>query len=1096
MQPGFYRYPTVHRDRVIFVSEDDLWETSLSGGFARRLTNGTGLITRPIFSPDGEHIAFSSTEEGATDIYVASARAEGARRLTFDSATAHVVGWSEDGEQVIISSRRGAAHRRNLLYSVPVRGGAPTRLPVGEAEWYSADSDRRVIGRHRTTLTRWKRYRGGLAGEIWVDASGDDNWTRLFSDTPGGFVQPFWIEDRVWFISDIEGHANLYSCAPDGSDRTRHTSHTGFTMTDAHTDGATIVYSIGGELRRYDIASGEDSLIEIDYASPRAQMQRKFVDPIEYLDDYALHPSGHYVSLTSRGKAFNMGLWEGAVRQTGAPQGVRYRLGRYTHDGEEIVFVSDRGGEENLELHSPEGLTINSIVLDGAPLGRPLEVIPSPTQRMLAITNHKQELLLVNLETRACKLVDHSEHDRITGCDWSPCGTWLTYAKHDTQSTSKIMLHDLSTSTTHAITSGEFVDSEPVFDPEGRYIYFVSYREFNPIYGNLFFELSLNRGQKPCLITLREEIESPLISKPKPLEDKDDDLDDEDEDAADDASTDGATEDASAESPEGDTSARDDSPTPIEIDLDGIEARVIALPVGEAHYDQLAATSERLYYITSAPRGARGPDLKGGTLRYWDLKAKRSKKFHSDVESYTLSADRKTIALWTEETLRAMSAAGGPPDDEDEDDKPSRESGWLDLDRVSVEVDPRTEYKQMAREVWRLMRDNFWREDMSGVDWDEVWERYEPALARVNARSEFSALIWEMQGELGTSHAYEIGGDYPSPRRYDTGLLGADVAWTDSEGNREPGWQITHIPSGDDWHHREGSPLNRPGLDVAEGDVIVAINGRRLTRTTSPQSRLVNLAGEEVELIIQRHGEEETDTITVKSLMSDAPLRYRAWVKDRRRRVHELSEGRVGYVHIPDMGPNGYAEFHRAYNAERARDALVIDVRYNGGGHVSSLILEKLRREPIGYDLSRHSSLRAYPDAGPRGPMVCLTNEYAGSDGDIFSHCFKLYGLGPLIGKRTWGGVIGIWPRHELVDGSITTQPEFSFWFEDVGFGVENFGTTPDIEVELDPASDARGDDVQLEAAVDKVLELLESSTKGPPESFAPFPNLAAPDEL
>ena len=443
-----------------------------------------------------------------------------------------------------------------------------------------------------------------------------------------------------------------------------------------------------------------------------------------------------------------------------------------------------------------------------------------------------------------------------------------------------------------------------------------------------------------------------------------------------------------------------------------------------------------------------------------------------------------------------MSAAGGPPDDEDEDDKPSRESGWLDLDRVSVEVDPRTEYKQMAREVWRLMRDNFWREDMSGVDWDEVWERYEPALARVNARSEFSALIWEMQGELGTSHAYEIGGDYPSPRRYDTGLLGADVAWADSEGNREPGWQITHIPSGDDWHHREGSPLNRPGLDVAEGDVIVAINGRRLTRTTSPQSRLVNLAGEEVELIIQRHGEEETDTITVKSLMSDAPLRYRAWVKDRRRRVHELSEGRVGYVHIPDMGPNGYAEFHRAYNAERARDALVIDVRYNGGGHVSSLILEKLRREPIGYDLSRHSSLRAYPDAGPRGPMVCLTNEYAGSDGDIFSHCFKLYGLGPLIGKRTWGGVIGIWPRHELVDGSITTQPEFSFWFEDVGFGVENFGTTPDIEVELDPASDARGDDVQLEAAVDKVLELLGSSTKGPPESFAPFPNLAAPDEL
>jgi tricorn protease len=430
--------------------------------------------------------------------------------------------------------------------------------------------------------------------------------------------------------------------------------------------------------------------------------------------------------------------------------------------------------------------------------------------------------------------------------------------------------------------------------------------------------------------------------------------------------------------------------------------------------------------------------------------------------------------------------AGEKP--KDSSDKTTREAGWLDLERIRVSIEPRAEWRQMYREAWRLQRDQFWTEDMASVDWNRVNEIYEPLLDRVATRGEFSDLLWEMQGELGTSHAYEYGGDYRPAPSYDMGVLGAHYEWDPEAG----GYRITRILQGDPGEPGKDSPLNRVGADIRVGDVILTIGGQHLTETVTPDQALVHQAGLEVQLTLASRDGGEPRRVSVKTLSTERPIRYREWVDTNRKRVHEATDGRIGYLHIPDMGAAGYAEFHRGFLVEAHRDGLIVDVRYNGGGHVSQLLLEKLGRKRLGYDVERWGAIKPYPDESIVGPMVAITNEHAGSDGDVFSHCFKLLGLGPLVGKRTWGGVVGVWPRHALVDGTLTTQPEFAFWFEDVGWSLENHGTVPDVELDIKPQDYAAHRDPQLEQAIAMTLEALKAHPPEKPD-FSKRPNLAPP---
>ncbi len=1092
-EAGYYRFPTIHQGNVVFVCEDDLWMVPASGGIARRLTSNLGAATLPAFSPDGTTLAFTGQDEGHPEVYTMPAMGGPAKRLTFLGADSHMVGWHPDGQAIIFASDVaqpfGRVHHLYTVHPDGPDGRQPELLPVGPALSISyGPGGGVVIGRNTTDLARWKRYRGGLAGDLWIDPDGSGEWRRLVQ-LEGNVALPLWVGQgggRVYFVSDHEGIGNLYSCLPTGEDLRRHTHHDEYYVRHPATDRKRFVYSAGSDLYLFDPATDQTNRISIEFHSPQVQRKRKFVDAGEYLHGYDIHPEGHSVALTSRGKPFTMANWEGAVVQYGEPNGVRYRLTAWLNDGKRLVAVSDAPGEEVLEIHhvgSDAGVDAEPDRLEDLDIGRPVDLVASPKTDQVALGNHRNELILLDLETRTATVLDRSRHGRMQGIAWSPDGRWIAYGCFETAQTSIIKLCRVESGEAWPVTRPVLFDVGPAFDPGGKYLYFLSYRDFDPVYDNLHFDLNFPWGMRPYLITLRADLPSPFIPVPRaPGQESSNSSEKSKEKPTD------------AEDEKDQTSAEGEQL--VEIDLDGIIDRLVAFPVPDGRYGQVRGIKVKdkfkVLFSSFPVEGSLGqtwlpggPPPAKGKLEVYDFEEQEREVLVRGITNFAVSQDAKTVIYRAGARLRVL-AAGEKP--ENNSSSPSRKSGWLDLGRVKVSVEPRAEWQQMYREAWRLQRDQFWTEDMSGVDWQAIYQRYLPLLQRVATRSEFSDLMWEMQGELGTSHAYEVGGDYRPEPKYQQGFLGADFYY-DAEAE---GWRVARLIHGDVWDEKASSPLSRPGINVKPGDRLIAVAGRKVGADVSPGELLVNQAGSEVLLTFLGERDDEPHTVSVKALSDERPARYRDWVEANRQLVHGATEGRVGYLHIPDMGPRGYAEFHRGYLAEVGREGLIVDVRFNTGGHVSALLLEKLARRRLGYDVQRWGEPEPYPEQSPTGPMVALTNEWSGSDGDIFSHTFKLMGLGPLIGKRTWGGVIGIWPRHPLVDGGVTTQPEFSLWFRDVGWGVENYGTAPDIEVEISPQDYAAGRDPQLERALKEIKTLL---AEHPPEKpdFGDKPILPLP---
>jgi len=758
-----------------------------------------------------------------------------------------------------------------------------------------------------------------------------------------------------------------------------------------------------------------------------------------------------------------MPLWDGAPRRHGPVSSVRQRLVRWLPDGKRLVRVSDEKGEEGLVVSRADGGGRRKVIQGAFGRVLTLQVAPAGAERV-ALSDHRNALWIVDLKSGAAKEIERSPHGRMQGSAWSPDGAYLAYGFQASPTASSLHVYDCAKKKVHEITRPDFGDFCPSFDPGGKYLYFLSHRVFNPVYDNHYFDLGFPSGVLPCLVTLSKDTPSPFVAATRePRAPK------------------GVAKDASA----GDGKSGEEKLKTV-IHWNGIADRIVAFPVPEARYLQIAGAKGRVLLSDQPIEGSLGSSwMTGGPppartrLQVYRFEDEKLETLLGAMSSFSLSLGAKALLLRVGNRLRALSATAGP---KDFSTSPAvdREGGWLDIERLRVEVEPPAEWRQMFDEAWRLQRDQFWVPDMSQIDWQAVHARYRPLVERVASRGEFSDLIWEMQGELGTSHCYELGGDYQPTPRWQQGLLGADVAWR--AGRKR--WVITRIPHGDSWAPEASSPLAAPGLGLREGDAILAVNGRALSARCSPAMCLVNQAGREVVLTVQgaprtrRKGAGKAKAgarreVTIRTLSSETALRYRDWVESQRAHVHEASGGRVGYLHIPNMGPLGFSEFHRYYHLEVERPGLIVDVRYNGGGNVSQLLLQKLARRRIGYGYSRWMQPDSYPSAAPMGPMVALTNEFAGSDGDIFSHGFKLLGLGPLIGKRTWGGVVGIWPRHALVDGTVTTQPEFGHWFKDVAWGVENYGTDPDIEVEIKPQDWAAGCDPQMERALREVQKIV-----------------------
>ena len=1088
MQAAAYlRYPALHRDTLTFVADDDLWQVGLAGGLARRLTAGLSEPSTPSVSPDGRWLAFIGRDEHHPEVYVMPAEGGPARRLTWLGPDTLVRGWTPAGDILFVSTHGQPFFRNHRAFTISPEGGAPQMLALGQVNHLAfgpmvGEHQAKVIGRNTADPARWKRYRGGTAGHLWIDAAGSGQFRRM-SELQGNITSPMWIGARVYFLSDFEGVGNLYSCRPDSADVQRHTAHTDFYARHAQTDGQNVVYQCGAELWLFDPASNLTRRIDVRTPAHRTQAARKFVPAADHIGSMRLHPAGHSVALGARGKLFSFALWEGAVQQHADIAAARIGHGQWLADGSTLVGVSDASGEEQVvvfETHSGSG---NDRSNDNGNAGSPApRALPwavghvtalqaAPRGTLVAIANHRNEVFIGDTASGVLTAVDRSDHGRSDDLAWSPDGQWLAYTFQASARHVAIKLFDVASGAATLVTQPEFRDHSPAFDPDGKYLYFLSLRTFDPVYDSVHFELSFPRAARPYLLALQAGGAAPFDPAPRSPK-------------------------PHRRSEEPGAPGAEAVPT-LHVDLPGIAQRIAPFPVNENRFGKLVAAAHgKVVWSVLGITGAHG---RGGhkegpaRLEVFDFATGRAETLAERADAFELAADHCTLLLRDGKRVRAIDvnrkpdAAKPTPADLG---PPSRENGWLELGRVRLSVDPRAEWAQMFREVWRLQRDQFWVADMSGVDWLALHDRYAPLVARVSTRSELSDLIWELQGELGTSHAYELGGDHRKPPAVALGHLAAELRLHEADES----YEITRIVCGDAWDAGADSPLNAIGVEAKVGERITAVNGQRVSRSVPPQALLVHQANAKVELrLVRGDGTAATmRSVLVNTLADEVPARYREWVERNRAWVHAQSNGRVGYFHLPDMMAAGYAEFHRYFNAECDRDALIVDVRYNRGGHVSQLLLEKLARKRVGYALTRWGQPAPYPDEALAGPVVALTNEHAGSDGDIFSHSFKLMNLGPLVGTRTWGGVVGIWPRHELVDGSSTTQPEFAFWFQDVGFGVEGHGTDPQIEIDNAPQDAAGAHDRQLEVALQTALAEVARVAPGLP-AFGPGPNRAVP---
>ena len=1072
---GYLRLPSLQGDDIVFVCDDDLWRVTASGGNAHRLSAGLSEPSTPCLSPDGRWLAYISRDEQHAEVYLMAAEGGPAQRLTWLGAETFVRGWTADG-RILIVSNHGQPFLRNLhAYTLDLAGGSPEALPLGAVNHFTTSPGGvRVIGRNTADPARWKRYRGGTAGHLWIAAAGSDDFRRM-TELAGNISNPMWVGERLYFLSDFEGVGNLYSVPADGSALRRHSDHDAFYARHAASDGRRIVYQCAGEIWLYDPTDDSGAPIAIGVPGHRVQAARRFVPAAEHLQGVRLHPQGHSLAAEVRGQLHTMALWEGAVLRHGGGDGVRHQFGHWLGDGQTLVAVSDASGEPRIELGS--GPDRRELPWD---CGRITALLAAPRGGLLAIANHRNQLLIGDTAAGTLRVADTSDAGRIEDLAWSADGSWLAYAFWVNARHRAIKLCEAASGRTALVTVPEFHDHSPSFDPAGKHLAFLSIRTFDPVYDSVQFELSFPRAARPYLIALRANAAPPFEPLPKGLKPTRPD------------GGEGAGAAAGSKAPADSAAVGGDAALPLVVDLDGIVQRIAAFPVPEGRYGQLACAAGAKVVWTLLPivgaHGRGGHKEASATLERFDFATGRTETLMAKVDGFTLAADHATLLVRQGKKLRAIAVDAKPAGDDKDgaDTTPSRKSGWVDLDRIRVPVEPRAEWRQMLRETWRLQRDQFWDAEMSGVDWDAVWTQYAPLVDRVATRAELSDLIWELQGELGTSHAYEMGGDHRKPPAVGLGHLGATLRHVSDEA----GYEIVELVEGDPWDNGADSPLRAPGVEARVGERIVAVGGQPVSRAVPPGKLLVNQAGMKVSLTLASDaGRRE---VLVTTVADESAARYREWVERRRAWVHKASGGRVGYFHLPDMMSAGYAEFHRYFSAECDLDGLIVDLRYNRGGHVSQLLLEKVARRRIAYNFPRWGRPEPYPDAAVAGPVVALANEHSGSDGDIFSHGFKLMNLGTLVGTRTWGGVIGIWPRHQLVDGSMTTQPEYSFWFEDVGWGVENYGTDPQVEVDNAPQDAAAGRDRQLEVALAEVQKAIARDGVSAPQA-TPRPQLARP---
>ncbi|WP_326689824.1 S41 family peptidase [Streptomyces sp. NBC_01795] len=1100
-------------------------------GRAWRLTVDRTRLSHPRFSPDGRLIAYTNWRTLDPEIYLVPVEGGSARRLTYWGATdTRVRGWTPEGDVLAVASHGQPFAHYSWSYRVPVAGpdGPPrerpeapcpgSRLPWGPVSDIAVaeqDGERRTLlltGTPPHEPASWKRYRGGATGRLWLHGE------RLLPDLEGHLDSVMFVGGRVAFLSDHEGIGNLYSCRPDGSDLRRHTDHDAFYARHAATDGRRVVYQCAGELWLVDDFAhhARPRRLAVRLGGPRAGRRPYQVPAAAHLDALAVDPTGRASAVGVRGSLYWLTHRDGPARALADRPGVRVRLPEMLGDTGRIAYITDAEGEDAIEitdLPRASGPRPPRRLAAGR-LGRALELVSSPDGERVAVASHDGRLLLIDVPDTvpdpgeeppsgagtdgggpgegagpksgtaaengtaaksgaAAEITEviRSANGPVHDLAFSPDSRWLAWAHPGIgRSLSQIKIAKVggpeAERTALDVTDGRFEDEQPVFTRDGRYLAFLSWRGFDPVYDVHTGDLSFPLGCRPYLVPLSSATLSPFALTPegRPAAGGLDPQDRADESGA-----------GAEEGPE----------VTVLVEAEGLASRVTPFPVTASKYAALyPVAGGGLIWLRYPISGALGEtfvnpaDTTGRpTLEHFDLIMAKRTELTSEIDGFALSGDGSRLVVNDEGELRVV-----PADQEADADSTT----YIDLRRILHDVDPAAEWRQSFEEAGRLIRAYFWDPGMSGVDWEAVLAQYRPLVERVASPDEFADLIREALGELGTSHAYVTPArrdEGPSHYQRPIGFLGADLIHTP-----QGAWQLARILPGNSSDSRARSPL--AGAPVREGALLTHIDARPVDPVAGPGPLLAAAGGTTVELTLQQAGPRRVAAVP---LIDERPLRYQDWVSRRRDLVRELSGGSCGYLHIPDMGGSGWAQFNRDLRMEVSRPALIVDVRGNAGGHISELVLEKLTRTILGWDLTRNAQPVSYASNAPRGPVVAVADEATASDGDMIIAAFRLLGLGPVIGARTWGGVVGMTGRHQLGDGTVITVPMNAAWFDGYGWSVENRGVDPDIEALRTPLDWAEGRHSVLETAVRTALDLLERHPAHVPPDYSETPDRSRP---
>ena len=1060
-QTKLLRFPDIHGNQVVFSYGGDLWTASASGGTATRLTAHPGLELFAKFSPDGKWIAFTGQYDGDEQVYVMPSTGGEPRQLTFYPARGpmaprwgydnQVYGWTNDGKRIIYRSLRdGWFNGFSRLYTVSIDGGPsePLPMPYSGAGSFSPAGNRIVYSPQARDFRTEKRYSGGTANQLYI-FDVETHEARKISEGDRASRDPMWVGNSIYYDSDKDGHFNLYAYDVGSGKTTQLTTNRTYDLRWPSSDRESrIIYELNGELQIFDVKSKKITPISIHVPSDEVARRPSRVTAANLIEQFELSPKGERALFAARGDIFTVPIEKGPVRNLTDSSGVHEKAPAWSPDGSRIAYISDKSGEEEIWVAPQDGAGNAEQITSGdkAMLYRPKW---SPDGKSIAFTDKDGRLLVVTVADHQVKEIAHDKRGGIYGYTWSPRGNFLAFAMNVENGFTSVFIASPD-GQLHSVTSEIFNAGEPVWDPDGNYLYFLADHEFGPIISQSEFDYATSRLTQIYAMALRKDVKHPFPPQ------------------SDEATVTTGGDKKDEHKDEKKDEKKEDKPAELRIDFDGIQQRVARVPLEAENYGGLFAKKDYLIY-TVFPTGyySREGETKS-TLRIYSLKDRKETTLTDDYSGLALSGDGNKLLVRSSSGFSLMDATPTGASS-----KKSVSTSGLYVDRVPAE-----EWNEIFSEVWRRYRDFFYAANMHGFDWEALRKQYQPLLQYAAHRTDVNYIISEMIAELTVQHAYIDGGDYQIPPRPRVALPGARLE-LEPASNR---YRISKIFAGQNEEEEYRSPLTEIGVDVKVGDYVLAINGHDLTGKDDPYRFLRNAADNPVEwLVNSQPSTEGAHKITYRPITSEQKLVYFDWVAANRRRVEQLSGGRIGYIHVPDMGADGIYEFIKWYYPQLRKEALLIDDRANGGGNVSQMLIERLSRRLLGAQFSRTSEdPNLYPDAFI-GPMATLLDGNSASDGDIFPAMFRAAGLGPLIGKRSWGGVVGITDHGPLIDGGHVNVPEFGFTNPKGEWIIEGHGVDPDIEVDNDPASLIQGKDPQLERGVAELMKKLEANpTKRP----------------